>query len=68
MKKSFGERLKSLFSKSSNLDDDFYDNLIDILVEGDIGAKTAYLIVEELEKICSKEKMKEENQIVSKLK
>ena len=55
MKKSFGERLKSLFSKSSNLDDDFYDNLIDILVEGDIGAKTAYLIVEELEKICSKE-------------
>ena len=68
MKKSFGERLKSLFSKSSNLDDDFYDNLIDILVEGDIGAKTAYLIVEELEKICSIEKMKEENQIVSKLK
>ena len=68
MKKSFGEKLKSLFSKSSNLDDDFYDNLIDILVEGDIGAKTAYLIVEELEKICSKEKMKEENQIVSKLK
>lgn len=68
MKKSFGERLKSLFSKSSNLDDDFYDNLIDILVEGDIGAKTAYLIVEELEKICSKEKMKEENQVVSKLK
>lgn len=68
MKKSFGERLKSLFSKSSNLDDDFYDNLIDILVEGDIGAKTAYLIVEELEKICSKEKIKEENQIVSKLK
>jgi len=68
MKKSFGERLKSLFSKSSNLDDDFYDNLIDILVEGDIGAKTAYLIVEELEKICSKEKIKEENQIVLKLK
>ena len=45
---SFGEKLKALFSKS-RIDEDFYDELTDTLVEGDIGAKSAYLIVEELE-------------------
>lgn len=68
MKQSFGEKLKSLFSKGSSLNDDFYDDLTDILVEGDIGAKSAYTIVEELETICSKEKITDQNGIVNKLK
>ncbi len=37
-------------------------------MEGDIGAKTAYLLVEELENICSREKITDQNQIVLKLK
>ena len=68
MKQSFGEKLKSLFLKGSNLNDDFYDDLTDILVEGDIGAKSAFTIVEELEEICSKEKIKDQEGIVNKLK
>ncbi len=68
MKKSFGEKLKSLFSKGSTLNDDFYDELTDLLVEGDIGAKAAFLLVEELEEICSKEKIKDQNEILLKLK
>lgn len=68
MKQSFGEKLKSLFSKGSNINDDFYDDLTDILVEGDIGAKSAFTIVEELEEICSKEKIKDQEGIVNKLK
>lgn len=68
MKKSFGEKIKSLFSKSSGLNDDFYDELLDNLVEGDIGAKTAYEFVEKLEDICSKQKIKEPEQIVEELK
>lgn len=68
MKQSFGEKLKSLFSKGSSLNDDFYDELTDILVEGDIGAKSAFTIVEELETICSKEKITEQEGIVNKLK
>lgn len=68
MKKSFGEKLKSLFSKGSTLNEDFYDELTDLLVEGDIGAKAAFLLVEELEEICSKEKIKDQNEILLKLK
>ena len=45
MKKSFGEKLKSLFSKGSTINDDFYDELTDMLVEGDIGAKTAFEVL-----------------------
>ena len=63
---SFGEKLRALFSKSK-IDDEFYDNLIDTLVEGDIGAKTAYQIVEELEKICTKEKISDEALVMEKL-
>ena len=68
MKKSFGEKLKSLFSKGSSINDDFYDELTDMLVEGDIGAKTAFEVVDELQTICSKEKIREEAGIVAKLK
>ena len=63
---SFGEKLKALFSKSK-IDEDFYDDLTDTLVEGDIGAKSAYLIVEELEKICTKEKISDEAEVMKKL-
>ncbi len=68
MKKSFGEKLKSLFSKGSSINDDFYDELTDMLVEGDIGAKTAFEVVDELEAICNKEKIREQDGIVAKLK
>ena len=68
MKKSFGEKLKSLFSKKAAIDDDFYDELIELLVEGDIGAKTAYTIVDELQKICSDNKIREEDKIILELK
>ena len=68
MKKSFGEKLKALFSKGSSLNDDFYDELTDMLVEGDIGAKTAFEVVDELQSICSKEKINDQDAIVQKLK
>ena len=68
MKKSFSEKLKSLFSKGSTINEDFYEELTDMLVEGDIGAKTAFIIAEELEDICSSEKIKEQNDIMLKLK
>ena len=68
MKKSFGEKLKSLFSKKAAIDDDFYDELIELLVEGDIGAKTSYEIVDELQKICSENKIREQDKIIQELK
>ena len=68
MKKTFGEKLKSLFSKNSSINDDFFEELTDMLVEGDIGAKTAFEIVDELESICDKEKIKDQETIIIKLK
>lgn len=68
MKESFGAKLKSLFSGKKSINEDFYGDLTDLLVEGDIGAKAAYLLVEELEDVCSKEKITDENQIILKLK
>ena len=68
MKTSFAEKLKSLFSKGSNINDEFYEDLTDMLVEGDIGAKTAFEIAEELEKVCASEKIREQGEIMLKLK
>lgn len=68
MKVSFGERLKGLFSKKSKINEDFYDDLTDLLVEGDIGAKASYEIVEELQAVCSKNKITEEHDILQELK
>lgn len=67
MKQSFGEKLKALFSKGSSINDEFYEELTDMLVEGDIGAKTAFEVVDELQKNCSKEKIREQNDIIEKL-
>ena len=68
MKQSFGEKLKALFSKSSSINEDFFEDLTDMLVEGDIGAKTAFEVVDELESICDKEKINDQTGIVAKLK
>lgn len=68
MKKSFGEKFKALFTKSSAINDDFYDDLTDLLVEGDVGAKTAFQIVEELQDICSEKKITDEAAIMQELK
>ena len=68
MKTSFAEKLKSLFSKGSDINEEFYEDLTDMLVEGDIGAKAAFEISEELEKVCASEKIREQVDIMLKLK
>ena len=68
MKKSFGEKFKALFKKKSAISEEFYEELTDILVEGDIGAKTAFQIVDELEEICTDKKIQAEDEVVQELK
>lgn len=62
-----GSKLKSLFGGKS-ADENFFDDLADVLVESDMGAKTSYEITEELEKICKKEKITDQAAITEKLK
>lgn len=66
MKKSFGEKLKNLFSKK--IDEEFFEELTDNLVEGDIGAKTAFEITDELESICRQKKISDQKDILQELK
>lgn len=65
---SFAERLKNFFSFNKNRDDSFFEDLSDILIEGDLGAKNVFDIVEELEKNCKKQKLIEPDDILSELK
>ena len=62
-----GSKLKSLFG-GKVVDENFFDDLADVLVESDMGAKTSYEITEELEKICKKEKITDQSAITEKLK
>ncbi|MCQ2610707.1 MAG: signal recognition particle-docking protein FtsY [Treponema sp.] len=66
-KVSFAEKLKSLFSRSK-VNEDFFEDLTDALIEGDIGAKTAVEIVDILEKQCKQEKITDEAMILDSLK
>ena len=64
---SFVNKIKGLFG-GKKLDEEFFDELIDALVEGDIGAKMAYEIAGELEKICKEKKIHDETEIRLELK
>lgn len=52
----FADRLKAFF-KIRVLDDGVFDDLADLLVEGDLGAAFAFEIVDELKKHCRREKI-----------
>lgn len=50
----FSERIKALFKRSA-LSDETFDDLTDLLIEGDIGATLAFSVGDELKAICKKE-------------
>ncbi|GAB1481209.1 signal recognition particle-docking protein FtsY [Treponema sp.] len=57
--KGFAERLKNLLRIRSDIDDSFFDDLSDTLVEGDLGAAEAFKVVEELQNHCRKNGIKD---------
>ncbi len=65
---NFAQKIKNLFSGQSNFDDDFFESLSDMLVEGDVGAKIAFQLVEELESICRKKRLSSEQDVRQELK
>ncbi len=52
---SLAEGLKKLFGAHTRLDDDFFDDLADSLIEGDLGPKTAFEVCETLRARCMKD-------------
>jgi len=63
----FSERIKALF-KRSLLSDDTFDDLTDLLIEGDIGATLAFSIADELKALCKKEHISDTEVAKSRLK
>jgi len=51
----FGERIKSFFFGKTIINDDLFDDLCDLLIEGDFGAAQAYKMTELLKERCKKE-------------
>ena len=68
MKLSFAEKIKGLFSGRSAESEAFFDDLADALVEGDVGAKLAMELIDQLEAACRKEKISGQDEILRKLK
>ena len=68
MKLSFAEKIKGLFAGRSAQNDAFFDDLADALVEGDVGAKLAMELTDQLEASCRREKVFDQNEISLKLK
>lgn len=52
----FADRIKSFFKRTA-LDDQVFDDLADLLVEGDIGASFAFEIVDQLKATCKKNRI-----------
>ena len=66
-KENLGGAIKSLFSRNK-IGDDFYEELEEILISADISVATAEETVEELRAEVKKEKLKDEEYVVSLLK
>ncbi|MDR2534730.1 MAG: signal recognition particle-docking protein FtsY [Treponema sp.] len=55
----FTERLKQFFGIRKAISEEFFEELTDLLVEGDFGPAGAYKMVEKLREVCKKEKIAE---------
>ena len=64
---NFAGKIKSFFAGSPALSPDFFEELSDLLVEGDIGAKEAYAVTELLRECCKKEKIAEPEEAKARL-
>jgi len=53
----FADKLKNFFRFSRGLSEEEFDDLTDLLVEGDFGAAGAFKLAEKLKEVCKKEKV-----------
>ena len=60
---SFADKFKSFFGNRINLSDELFDDLTDLLVEGDFGASAAYALAEKLKTACRKQGAKDGEEI-----
>jgi fused signal recognition particle receptor len=64
---NFVDKIKNFFGKSPGISEELFEDLTDLLVEGDFGAAEAYKTVELLRDICKKEKIRSPEELPQKL-
>lgn len=62
-RKSFGERLNSFFARFRSVDEDFFEDLEDTLIQADVGYETAMQIADELRSEVKLKNAKNKNDI-----
>ncbi|MCR5606565.1 MAG: signal recognition particle-docking protein FtsY [Treponema sp.] len=62
---SFADKIKKLFGFHKKIDTEFFEELTDALIEGDIGAKTAFEMIDKLEKLCKEKNIDDRDEILS---
>ena len=67
-KTKFADKLRNFFGIHRNRDEAFFEELSDLLIEGDLGAKTVFELVDELERTCRSQKIEDEKEILLQLK
>jgi len=63
----FVDKLREIFSLDFPIGEDFYDSLIDTLVEGDFGPVAAVELIDRLQKCARKEKIKDHARLQERL-
>ncbi|MFP4426282.1 MAG: signal recognition particle-docking protein FtsY [Spirochaetaceae bacterium] len=67
VKKGLGEKLKGLFRSGSREEEEFYEELEDLLIEADLGSKVAFETVEALRKRVRSEKLQGKDAVAAAL-
>jgi fused signal recognition particle receptor len=56
---NFAGRIKNFFGRRGDLSEEFFEDLVDLLVEGDFGVAGAYETVDQVRELCKKERIAE---------
>ncbi|MDR2028934.1 MAG: signal recognition particle-docking protein FtsY [Treponema sp.] len=64
---AFADRFKNFFGIRNKVSEDLFEDLADLLVEGDFGAAGAFKTVDALKELCRKEKIGDPRQVRLKL-
>jgi fused signal recognition particle receptor len=67
-RQNFTEKIDTLIKSNRKLDDDFYDELEEILIQADVGINTSLELVQNIRKTAGKEKINDSSEVTRLLK
>jgi fused signal recognition particle receptor len=67
-RQNFTEKIETLIKSNRKLDDEFYDELEEILIQADVGVNTSLELVENIRKTAGKQKINDSSEVTGLLK